>query len=232
MSFVRRSLVFVTLVSLSGPAAAASCQVSRARVVQKFEACVTKWRVACFDDKASCNNENLSKCGGTLASKWAKLAKLDFGPCAGERWVDNGDGSVTDKLTDLVWEQKTDDGSVHDIDNRYTESTGTPYSGNGTVYSDSLRQLNAGAGFAGSNAWRLPSLAELTSLLERPHPCTDAPCFPPALAVHSDSVAYMTTTLTDSLGKNGLWTLYPVDATAAGNFQTSTLGAVAVHGGH
>lgn len=232
MSFVRRSLVFVTLVSLAGPAAAASCQASRARVLQKFEACVTKWRVACFADKAACNNDNLSKCGVTLASKWTKLAAIDFAPCAGERWADNGDGSVTDKLTDLVWEQKTDDSSVHDVDNRYTESTGAPYSGNGTVYSDFLRQLNADAGFAGSNAWRLPSLAELASLLERPHPCTDAPCLPPALAANLGSGAYMTTTLTDSLGKDGLWTLYPDDATAAGNFQTSMLGAIAVRGGH
>lgn len=232
MKLIYRAALVVTLVALAGPASAASCLVSRARVVQKFEACVTKWRLACFDEKAACTYENLSKCGVSLASKWAKLAKLDVEPCAGDRWVDNGNGSVTDKLTQLVWEQKTDDGSVHDIDNLYTESTGTPFLGNGTVYSDFLRQLNAGSGFAGSNAWRLPSLAELASLLERPHPCTESPCLPPALATYLGAGAFMSTTLTAALADNGLWTLYPSDASVAGNFQTSSIGALAVHGGN
>jgi hypothetical protein len=40
------------------------------------------------------------------------------------RFVDNGDGTVTDTRTGLMWEQKTDDGSIHDKDNVYTWSTG------------------------------------------------------------------------------------------------------------
>jgi hypothetical protein len=34
----------------------------------------------------------------------------------------NGDGTATDYDTGLQWEQKTDDGSVHDKDNTYSWS--------------------------------------------------------------------------------------------------------------
>jgi len=33
------------------------------------------------------------------------------------RFIDHGDGTVTDTRTGLMWEQKTDDGSIHDKDN-------------------------------------------------------------------------------------------------------------------
>jgi len=36
----------------------------------------------------------------------------------GPRFVDNGDGTVTDRLTALTWEKKSDDGSLHDQDLR------------------------------------------------------------------------------------------------------------------
>jgi hypothetical protein len=36
------------------------------------------------------------------------------------RYQDNGDGTVTDKNTGLVWEKKSDDGGIHDMDNLYS----------------------------------------------------------------------------------------------------------------
>src|SRR5262245_54566491 len=48
----------------------------------------------------------------------------------GLRWSDNGDGTVSDNLTGLVWEKKQDldsnpnAGNVHDADNIYTLSDG------------------------------------------------------------------------------------------------------------
>ena len=76
------------------------------------------------------------------------------------RFVDNGDGTVSDTTTGLMWEKKTTDGSLHDVTKTFTWSTGTN-SFDGTAKTDFLDKLNdvAGSGahcFAGYCDWRLP----------------------------------------------------------------------------
>jgi hypothetical protein len=96
--------------------------------------------------------------------------------CEGSRYADNGDGTFYDRLTRLTWETKTDDGSIHDWDDTYTWSTGSPWKEDGTAYTTFLATLN-GTGFAGSSGWRLPSIYELNTLVEPGYPnCTSAPC--------------------------------------------------------
>ena len=63
------------------------------------------------------------------------------------RYVDNGDGTVTDHYTGLQWEKKDGAGgganlaNPHDVDNRYTWS-GSGTAADGTAYTDFLSQLN------------------------------------------------------------------------------------------
>ena len=94
------------------------------------------------------------------------------------RFVDNGDGTVTDNSTGLMWEKKsTDPGSgtdfsnPHDVDNYYTWSAGTT-APIGTAFTDFLDKLNgqAGIGFAGHWDWRLPTREELQGILELSRP--------------------------------------------------------------
>jgi hypothetical protein len=70
-------------------------------------------------------------------------------------YVDNGDGTISDTNTGLMWEKLSDDGSVHDKDDVYTWAE---------ALSVKVAALNSGAGFAGHTDWRLPNVNELQSL--------------------------------------------------------------------
>jgi hypothetical protein len=70
-------------------------------------------------------------------------------------YTDNGDGTITDNNTGLMWEKKSDDGSIHGQDRQYGWDHAF------TVY---IAELNAGTGFAGYTDWRLPNVRELLSI--------------------------------------------------------------------
>ncbi len=95
-----------------------------------------------------------------------------------ERWSEHGDGTVTDCLTGLMWEMKTEDGSVHDVGETFTWEAAT---------TEFIDLLNTPPCFGGHCDWRLPSSAgfpgvssgygpELESLLDSPCPSGFAPC--------------------------------------------------------
>ena len=93
------------------------------------------------------------------------------------RFVDNGDGTVTDNWTGLMWEKKSDDNSIHDQDNVYTwtdDADGDDMNPDGTAFTEFLATLNTEQ-FAGHADWRMPSRPELESILdlERSAPTTD-----------------------------------------------------------
>jgi hypothetical protein len=123
---------------------------------------------------ATCASEGFA--GGTL-SCGANCA-YDTSGCYAARFVDNGDGTISDYATGLMWQKKADyDGpsvnctsaavcpDPHDADNHYTWSTTSP-NPNGTAYTVLLVQLNAGSGFAGNTDWRLPTRDELQSIVD------------------------------------------------------------------
>lgn len=86
---------------------------------------------------------------------------------------DNGDGTITDNNTGLMWEKKDDAGGIHDKDNNYTWGmNSSPYTMNGSMVTSFLATLNAGAGFAGHTDWRIPNVKELQSIVdyEVPYP--------------------------------------------------------------
>ena len=68
-------------------------------------------------------------------------------------YVDNGDGTITDTHTGLVWEKLSDDGSIHDTDTFF----------NWTEAFAKVAALND-VGFAGHADWRMPNVNELRSL--------------------------------------------------------------------
>ena len=99
------------------------------------------------------------------------------------RFVDNGDGTVTDRDTGLMWEMKDQSNGVHDVDNAYTWTDGPRgTAANGTLYTDFLAQLNLDTTitpnqtcFANHCDWRIPNIVELQGIRFEPFPCS-FPC--------------------------------------------------------
>ncbi|ABW67537.1 Lcl C-terminal domain-containing protein [Desulfosudis oleivorans] len=76
---------------------------------------------------------------------------------------------VKDSLTGLIWEVKTDDGDIHDKDNRYNLAAALSF----------IAQLNTDQ-FGGYTDWRLPTRLELTYIVDYSYcdPAIDINYFP------------------------------------------------------
>ena len=87
-------------------------------------------------------------------------------------YVENGDGTITDFNTGLMWEKKSDDDGLHDRDATFPWSD----SAVDTIW-DWLAQVNVegGSGFAGHSDWRIPNAKELQTIIdyERVAPSVD-----------------------------------------------------------
>jgi hypothetical protein len=91
------------------------------------------------------------------------------------RFVDNGDGTITDRWSGLTWEKKSDDGGIHDQDDTYSwcaidvsgfgcaDASNNPP--DGTAFTEFLATLNQQA-FAGHTDWRLPAVEEFITLID------------------------------------------------------------------
>lgn len=171
------------------PTPAQRCEVAKEKAAAKDYACLLALRAKAIDGKAA----DATKCSATFVKAFAtaEAAAAKAGahcPVDGDaaaiqrridgeqagtaqllagagRFRDNGDGTITDAQSGLVWEKKSSDGSVHDQDNFYTwTSSGT--APDGTLFTTFLAALNAGDGFAGHNDWRIPTLAEEQTLVD------------------------------------------------------------------
>jgi len=162
--------------ALATPTAQQKCDEARVTARKVYETCVDA--VVAKDAKGVSVDEYKAfwKCRHAYFKKWTSFqskVSLAGSTCVGARHADNG-STITDNLTGLEWEKKTDDGSIHDKDNIYSWSTGTPYKGDGAAFATFLTGAGTGlnvVGFAGANDWRLPTLAELQTIL-MDFPCT------------------------------------------------------------
>ncbi len=126
------------------------------------------------------------------------------------RWVDNGNGTVTDNETGLMWEKKVSgSGCDHCAGDfyRWSVSGSAPDGEVFTVFLDTLNGggtgvgncvsadgITQGGGFAGHCDWRLPTIAELQAIMLKPYPCDMVPCFDTTLGATLMGVGYWSAT--------------------------------------
>jgi hypothetical protein len=103
-------------------------------------------------------------------------------------YTDNGNGTITDNNTGLVWEKKSDDDSIHDKDNFYTWDEAFAF----------VTDLNA-AKFAGHNDWRVPNYKELISILNLEN------SFPAVSPAFNNNCVAGATVLTGSCMESHYW---------------------------
>jgi hypothetical protein len=117
---------------------------------------------------------------------------------------------VRDNVTGLIWEVKTDDGSIHDKDNTYTWYDSNPLTnggyagtpGAGTDTEDFIKAMNA-SNYGGYHDWRMPTIKELASIVDYsipfPGPCINAAYFP------NTQASYYWSSTTDANYTDGAW---------------------------
>jgi hypothetical protein len=107
---------------------------------------------------------------------------------------------VKDSVTGLIWENKTDDGGIHDKDNQYTwcdtnpETNGGDPGCIGAMPSNTegfIKALND-AHFGSFSDWRMPTVKELQSIMNygRHDPEVDTTFFPNMMSVYWSSNSY------------------------------------------
>ena len=128
---------------------------------------------AVVESSEKCDQGNLN--GATCVTEGFEAGELacgadcafDTSGCFLNRFIDNSDGTISDRLTGLMWAKQYDDASVFDKDYVYSwGSAERPYLADGTVFTVYLATLNGAFGscFAGYCDWRLPTYAELLGL--------------------------------------------------------------------
>jgi len=96
----------------------------------------------------------VEKTGQTTSYQSGDDGDLEKGTARG--YTDNGDGTITDNATGLMWEKLTDDGSIHDWDDSYDWAQ---------AFAVKIATLNTPSCFAGHCDWRLPNFNELLTLV-------------------------------------------------------------------
>ena len=215
----------------------ARCLLGRYKAAGKYVYC---FQQGVAGDGSGDIDERLAKCRLKYALSWTRLAlKSPASTCALPRLVDNGDGTITDRMTHLQWEKKTgDDGAPnaadpHDVDNLYSWSTGVPSLtvSNGTIFTSFLPALNASPCFAGHCDWRLPTFAELRTLVDDALSGATPPCIDPVFAPNADNY-YSGTTRSDDGPGTSTWAVEFATADSFSYVNTSDASVRAVRQGY
>ncbi len=163
------------------------CQQSKLKAQGKLKNCLDKNAAGVLGGK----DDKSADCREKFTAALQKADEKATAAATSCRYIDNGDGTVSDLDTGLVWEKKDDLGGIHDKDNTYSWSSGAPHGPDGTVFTTFLYSLNGatssdGTGtvtacFTGDCDWRLPTIQELQGIVDLTAAGCDggSPCIDP-----------------------------------------------------
>jgi polyhydroxyalkanoate synthesis regulator phasin len=164
----------------------------------------------------------------TLSQQVAALQEQVGGaPAPPGRFVDNGDGTVTDTQTGLTWEQKVAGGGcLNCVNDTYSWAA---------AVGDWIDRLNGRLAaspsqlpFAGYTDWRLPTAAELQTILLAPFPCP-VPCIDPVFGPTATAGYWTSSTVAG--GPSSAWDVFFSNGFVNFNPKTTGLAVRAVRGG-
>ena len=169
---------------------AQTCERSVLRATATYWSCLFRAR---GDAAVSAAPPNIQPCleriwrkRRALFRKYGRACPQNLWLGGGQRFVDRGE-TVLDQATGLEWEKKRgldgkpDPADPRDGDNVYSWTAARAgKAADGTVFTSYLPGLNKpGACFAQHCDWRLPTFAELQSILVSTEPCVAKPCIDP-----------------------------------------------------
>lgn len=180
------------------------CQQAKLKAQGKLKSCLAKSASGVLAGKVDGSATCHAKFGEALSKADQKAAAAGTS-C---RFMNNGDGTVSDLDSGLIWEKKDDLGGVHDKDNTYSWTTGSPYGPTGTVFTTFLYNLNGQTSNDGSNTvtscftghcdWRLPTVQELQGILVAG--CATDPCIDPTFGATRSDTHWTATTHSSAAG--------------------------------
>jgi Protein of unknown function (DUF1566) len=172
-------LLLVSIVFLSARADASICNRDRSKAADAYMKCRHKASTR-FGAFPSDYLRAMAKCTAKYVARWPKIQEDSAGigdACDGPRFVDNLDDTVTDNLTGLQWEKKTNESGATRLPQSLHMDGGRHRSERYGVPVPLLADLDrSGSCFVGECDWRMPSAAELQTILFAPFPCPTTSC--------------------------------------------------------
>ncbi len=194
----------------------ASCQSDMAGTTQKLEK-VQQEHASCQSDMAG-TAQKLEKVQQKVVLLQQELDKVK-NAFAGKsrdtiRWSDNGDGTVTDNLTGLIWLKNANCGGVMNWEGAHQFAN--------TLFDGSTGANGGDCGLSDhskTGAWRLPNLHELFGLMEFSQSQPALPSNHPFSGVQSD--LYWTASLSADVARFA-WNVYLGNGSIDTNGKTAT----------